>query len=110
MSKIYFHIYKGKPLSQDDNREEVYELHVLVQFSAPEVHAELMDSIDRRIVHEGQVLEYVRDMRSGHGIIDVAFKPGITEADGIMKAMSAAEAFCTQKNYQSHIFMGKPKC
>ncbi len=110
MDKIYFHIYKGKPLSQEDNREEVPELHILVQFSTPETHAELMDSIDRRIIHNGQVLEYVRDMSSGHGIIDVAFNPGITEADGIMKVMSAVEAFCTQKNYQSHIFMSKPKC
>ena len=26
MDKIYFHIYKGKPLSQEDNREEIPEL------------------------------------------------------------------------------------
>lgn len=110
MSKIYFHIYDGKPLSPEENREEIDELHVLVQFSAPEVHAELMDCIDRWVKPHGEVLEYVRDMHSGHGIIDVAFRPGIERTDGILKVKSAAEIFCSQKNYQTHTFIGKPKC
>lgn len=110
MSKIYFHIYDGKPLSQEDNREEVDELHVLVEFSAPEVHAELMDSIDRWVKPHGEVIEYARDMHSGQGIIDVAFQPGIDRTDGILKVKSAAEIFCSRKNYQAHTFIGKGVC
>ena len=77
MDKIYFHIYKGKPLSQEDNREVVPELHILVHFSFPEIHAKLMDAIDGYIKPHGEVVEYAKDMHNGHGSIDIAFIDGI---------------------------------
>ena len=110
MYQIYFHIYEGKPLSPEDNREEVNELHILVEFNAPEVHAELMDYIDRWMAPVGEALEYVRDTRTGKGIIDVAFKPGITGTDGILKVKSAAVMFCQSKRLVANTFLGKPTC
>lgn len=110
MDKIYFYIYKGKPLSQEDNREEVQELHILVQFSAPEIHAPLMDSIDGYIKPHGQVVEYAKDMRSGHGIIDIAFIAGISDIDAIPKVKKSIEEYCLRNNYLTHFFIGKPAC
>lgn len=105
MDKIYFHIYKGKPLSQEDNREDVPEPHILVQFSAPEIHAPLMDAIDGYIKPHGQVVEYAKDMRSGYGIIDIAFIAGISDIYAIPKVKKSLEAYCWN-NYQTPIFIG----
>lgn len=110
MDKIYFHIYKGKPLSQEDNREEVPELHILVQFSAPEIHAPLMDAIDGYIKPHGQVVEYAKDMRSGHGIIDIAFAAGAFSIDAIPKVKNGIELYCVRNNYPVHFFVGEPAC
>jgi len=107
MDKIYFHIYKGKPLSQEDNRENVNELHILVQFSAPEIHAGLMDSINEQIKPDGEVMEYARDMRNGCGIIDIAFKAGISDIDAIPKVKKSVEAYCSRNNYPTHFFIGE---
>ena len=110
MDKIYFHIYKGKPLSQEDNREEVPELHILVRFSAPEIHAKLMDAIDGYIKPHGEVVEYAKDMHNGHGIIDIAFIAGISDIDAIPKVKKSIEAYCSRNNYPTHFFIGKPAC
>lgn len=107
MDKIYFHIYKGKPLSQEDNREEVPELHILVQFSAPEIHAKLMDAIDSYIKPHGEVVEYAKDMHSGHGIIDIAFIAGTFSIDAIPKVKKCIETFCVRNNYS---VQGDPVC
>lgn len=110
MDKIYFHIYKGKPLSQEDNREDVPELHILVQFSAPEIHAPLMDTIGRHLKPHGEVVEYAKDMRSGHGIIDIAFAAGTFSIDAIPQVKCSIESFCALNNYPAHFFIGEPAC
>lgn len=105
MDKIYFHIYKGKPLSQEDDREVVPELHILVQFSSPEIHAKLMDAIDGYIKPHGEVVEYAKDMHNGQGIIDIAFIAGISDIYAIPKVKKSIEAYCWN-NYQTPIFIG----
>ncbi len=111
MRKIYFHIHKGHPLDPEDNREEVNELHVLVEFSTPEIHASLMDWIDNTPrLGENAAQMYERNEKTGQGVIDVAMPVGIDEPEALQIVRSSIELYCSRNNYDAHIFIKEPTC
>lgn len=104
MKKIYFHIHIGQPLDPEDNREEVNEPHVLVEFSAPELHAQLMDWIDNSPHLTGAVQAYARDEKTNFGVIDVAIQKGIDPSEALQMVQISIELYCSRNNYDAHIF------
>ncbi len=110
MKKIYFHIYKGKPLDPEDNRTVVPELHIHVNFSDPEIHADLMDWLDNSPRLLGNVAMYARDEHTGFGVIDIAMPLEAELAGALRMVKATVELFIARNNYDSQIFMTEPPC
>ncbi|MBQ4395489.1 MAG: hypothetical protein II825_09390 [Paludibacteraceae bacterium] len=110
MKKIYFHIYKGRPLDPEDNRTSADELHIHVQFSVPEMHTTLMDWLDNSPNLLGCVQMYIRDEHTGLGILDIAIPKGAEPNSALRMVKASVELFCTRYDYDSQIFMTEPPC
>jgi len=110
MSKIFFHVYKGKPLDPEDCRTEVSELHVHVAFSEPKMWKELWEWIDNCPRLLGSVQAYEKDEHTGFGVIDIAI-PGEAELTGALRMVKATvELFITRNGIDSEIYLTEPPC
>ena len=103
MDKVTFIIGTGTPLSPDDNRTDITEEHIIVQFNAPKIHAHLFDWLDNYPGLNGSVQAYEYNEKTEMGAIDLAVRLD-DSADRVLTIVeNAIRLFCVRERIEVSI-------